>query len=281
MLSQSFEIFAPPIEYASGSCINNTGRGLVLETFEIFPTSTEYSYSYTASPVSPWLPKIFYPQNLVIYTSVLPYNQGDTGIPIVSGYNIDFHTSLTNPLMHQQITFYDDTFGPEIAQWKWTFGDGDVSTQRQPQHAYRTLGTFSPKLEVWSINGEYASTIKNNLITVTIPYVLSYFITIPQRNNGEYPSYVNKTYLIDKVGSDPYFSTIEKVFRVDILFQHELNREKKLITHLGPFLEGSAFWSPYSQTGVWKKIWARAVDRDGAVTYLYRNDIGTLEDLTF
>lgn len=281
VLSQSFEIFAPPIEYSPGSCINTTGRGMVQPSFEIFASPVEYSYSYTAPPTSPWLPNIFYTKNLVLYTSALSFNSGDTGIVIVSGYNIEFHASLTSPLMHQRVNFFDDTFGPEIVQWRWSFGDGTESTQRQPQHAYTALGTYSPKLEVWSINGEYASTIRNNYITVSIPYVLSYFVDPLQRNNSAYPSYVNKTYLIDKIGSDPYFSNIEKVDRVDILYQHELNRERKLVTHVGPFLTGTTFWSPYAQAGLWKKIWARAVDHEGAVTYLFRDDIGTLEDLTF
>lgn len=110
---------------------------------------------------------------------------------------------------------------------------------------------------------------------------LSYFIDPPQRNNAYYTSYVNKPYLMDLIGTDPYFDIIEKVARVDILYQHELSREKKLVTHLGPSLTGTIFWSVYSQTGLWMKIWARITDHEGATTYLYRDDIGTLEDLTF
>lgn len=110
--------------------------------------------------------------------------------------------------------------------------------------------------------------------------VLNYFVDLPQRNGNNYLSQVKKPYLISKIGHDPYFDIIEKVSRVDILYQHEQNREKKLITHLGPSFTGYASWSTDSQAGLWKKIWARAVDHDGAVIYLDREDIGDLEDLT-
>lgn len=51
------------------------------------------------------------------------------------------------------VTFTDASTG-SINSWKWDFGDGDTSTDRNPVHAYRTSGTYMARLTVDGAGGK-------------------------------------------------------------------------------------------------------------------------------
>ncbi|HRS54051.1 MAG TPA: M4 family metallopeptidase, partial [Bacteroidales bacterium] len=75
------------------------------------------------------------------------------------------------------VNFYDlSTNLPN--QWKWDFGDGNVSYQQNPTHTYTSNGTYSVKLIVSNTYGT-DSIIKTNYITVNMlnpPTVINGFV---------------------------------------------------------------------------------------------------------
>jgi PKD repeat protein len=65
-----------------------------------------------------------------------------------------------------------------ITSWKWTFGDGTTSTQRNPVHTYTSADSFNVKLLVTSSGGSSATRTKkvivmNTPFTVDLPSELS------------------------------------------------------------------------------------------------------------
>jgi len=67
------------------------------------------------------------------------------------------------------IGFTDQSSDPDgnndLAQWRWEFGDGTLSEQRSPQHAYVAAGEFTVRLTVTDQAGATAATTQR--ITVT------------------------------------------------------------------------------------------------------------------
>ena len=53
-------------------------------------------------------------------------------------------TSGTPPLTVQFNSTNVDSLGNTITSWKWNFGDGATSTQRNPPYTYTNAGTFNP-----------------------------------------------------------------------------------------------------------------------------------------
>lgn len=51
------------------------------------------------------------------------------------------------------------------ASWSWTFGDGTTSTERNPTHIYKTLGTYTVTLAVTNASG--SSTTQQNITVYT------------------------------------------------------------------------------------------------------------------
>src|SRR5213078_710494 len=55
----------------------------------------------------------------------------------------------------------------QVVGWRWSFGDGATSTERNPSHAYATGGTYTVGLTVTDDKGATGSTTKS--VTVTAP----------------------------------------------------------------------------------------------------------------
>ena len=53
-----------------------------------------------------------------------------------------------------------------VRKWIWSFGDGETSTERSPEHTYANSGTYTVILMVVPRRGEPASVIKEDYITV-------------------------------------------------------------------------------------------------------------------
>lgn len=53
------------------------------------------------------------------------------------------------------VAFKDESVG-NITAWKWTFGDGETSTERYPVHAFKRPGSFVTILEVTAADGATA-----------------------------------------------------------------------------------------------------------------------------
>jgi parallel beta-helix repeat protein len=55
----------------------------------------------------------------------------------------------------------------EIKSWKWDFGDGNISYERNPTHIYGNTGTYTVSLEVTNTGGAKTIEAKTDYITVT------------------------------------------------------------------------------------------------------------------
>jgi PKD repeat protein len=63
----------------------------------------------------------------------------------------DFGTDPPAPQPSQAITFQDASTSPSgrsLAAWRWDFGDGSQSNQREPQHVFTAAGTYAIQLTV-------------------------------------------------------------------------------------------------------------------------------------
>lgn len=82
------------------------------------------------------------------------------------GITVDFLTSETNILVGQSVSFTDMSASENtpITGWKWAFGDGGESTERNPSHAYGTSGIYSVSLTVSTAFGEASTTKPNHVI---------------------------------------------------------------------------------------------------------------------
>jgi gliding motility-associated-like protein len=60
------------------------------------------------------------------------------------------------------------------ASFKWSFGNGDVSTQKNPSYTYNTPGTYDVTLEITSPGGCNDKIIKKSFITVLPPPVIDF-----------------------------------------------------------------------------------------------------------
>ena len=75
-----------------------------------------------------------------------------------------------------------------------------------------------------------------------------------------------------------YVST--KIGKVYVYYQHSAGREQKKLIHTGSNLSAVVQWSPYALDGTWQKVKIKAFDNEGASHIIYRNIIGSGEDIT-
>ncbi|HUU76572.1 MAG TPA: PKD domain-containing protein [Methanoregulaceae archaeon] len=59
----------------------------------------------------------------------------------------EFSANITKGDSPLIVHFYDESSGP-VAGYRWDFGDGNFSNEKDPVHTYQTQGTFSPVLIV-------------------------------------------------------------------------------------------------------------------------------------
>lgn len=66
------------------------------------------------------------------------------------------------------VSFIDSSITNDVVvRYRWRFGDGVESDQRNPTHTYRTPGIFTVTFEVWTANNCYASD------TLDVPVIIS------------------------------------------------------------------------------------------------------------
>jgi hypothetical protein len=79
----------------------------------------------------------------------------------------NFTADITNGKAPQTVTFTDTSTG-DITDWLWDFGDGNTSTEQNPQHLYLASGSYDVSL---TVSGSDASNtlVKTAFITITDP----------------------------------------------------------------------------------------------------------------
>lgn len=120
-------------------------------------------------------------------------------ITVVDSVDVNFSASVTNACANSPINFTDLT-NPVPASWLWNFGDGQTSTQQNPQHIYTTPGTYSVRLIV-NYNGNCTDTLLlTNYITVADAPAVSF--SADQTQGCQLPFTVN--FSDNSTGTGPF-----------------------------------------------------------------------------
>ncbi len=69
---------------------------------------------------------------------------------ITAEYDVDYDTCIAGPVSFTDFSF---TGAPEITNWDWDFGDGEISPTQNPKHTFTTPGTKVVTLKVTDTNG--------------------------------------------------------------------------------------------------------------------------------
>ena len=90
------------------------------------------------------------------------YKEGSNLSPVA-----DFSFSPTNPNRNQNISFSDESYDSDgtLVSWKWDFGDGNSSSEKNPIHQYIKTGTYQVTLTVKDNNDSNSEITKNILIS--------------------------------------------------------------------------------------------------------------------
>ncbi len=90
-----------------------------------------------------------------------------------------------------------DTDGTVVA-WSWDFGDGGVSTDRNPEHVYAAIGTYTVSLTVTDDDGATGSATRSVVVVVPppIPPVAS-FTPPANPRAGQLAAFVNQSTDVD------------------------------------------------------------------------------------
>ncbi len=118
----------------------------------------------------------------VVQIQITPHDGKDAGSPAASGdFTVD-NTTIVGPVANFSATptsgdaaltvsFTDQSTGV-YSSWYWDFGDGYTSTEQNPTHIYRLVGTYDVTLTVDGAEGDNSLT-KIGYITVTDPGTIS------------------------------------------------------------------------------------------------------------
>jgi PKD repeat protein len=80
----------------------------------------------------------------------------------------DFVADKTRGGAPMDVGFTDKSLNSPTA-WKWDFGDGSTSSEKNPTHTYTTLGTYSVTLTASNSDGQDTTTKANYIVTTLAP----------------------------------------------------------------------------------------------------------------
>jgi len=110
---------------------------------------------------------------LVLLTGLFVSSRGYSQIQSANGANchVWFEADVTEGCSPLEVKFTDVTNRPAsdpIVKWKWTFGDGTTSTEKNPSHVfYNASGRYTVKLIVKAKSGWCDSVVREELIAST------------------------------------------------------------------------------------------------------------------
>lgn len=81
-----------------------------------------------------------------------------------------------------QFTDATDPGSAQIEAWRWDFGDGNLSFQRNPAHRYAAPGVYTVSLQVTTSTGATFSVTKEDFITVDVEQALRNYVETPDPN---------------------------------------------------------------------------------------------------
>ena len=93
----------------------------------------------------------------------------------------DFMVSTENPsIINPSVSFTDLSIDPVF--WRWSFGDGDSATVKNPQHSYRDTGVYNVKLIVQ--NAKMCFDTIQKTITIKNEFVIYFPNTFTPNDDG-------------------------------------------------------------------------------------------------
>jgi beta propeller repeat protein len=108
-----------------------------------------------------------------------------------------FSAKPTSGNVPLKVTFTDKSTGNPTS-WKWTFGDGKISTSKNPAYTYIKAGKYTVSLTVKNAAGSSTKTIKNYIVVNTLKAPIASFSAKP--TSGKAPLNVQFT---DKSSNSP------------------------------------------------------------------------------
>jgi len=93
------------------------------------------------------------------------------GLPPVASFN----ASTTQGEAPLNVQFTDTSTDPDgtVVAWEWDFGDGNDSTDQNPQHTFTTPGVYTVTLTVWDNSGLTNQTDTDITVTQTLALTLT------------------------------------------------------------------------------------------------------------
>ena len=80
---------------------------------------------------------------------------------------VDFTADQLTGSVAEKIAFTDQSISADgIKSWLWDFGDGQTSTERNPDHRYFSAGLYTVSLLVTEIDGDMHNLVRSNFITI-------------------------------------------------------------------------------------------------------------------
>ncbi|MEI7856202.1 MAG: PKD domain-containing protein [Methanomicrobiales archaeon] len=80
----------------------------------------------------------------------------------------DFTADKTRGGAPMNVLFMDQSIG-EPTVWNWDFGDGAKSTEKNPNHIYTSLGSYTVSLTVSNVNGQDTTSKAGFIVTTLAP----------------------------------------------------------------------------------------------------------------
>ena len=126
------------------------GEDLLVRIFDPFATNVDFTVdgdTHTAEyEGSGWWKKNVTPTVIVNQNVVVEYGSEEE---VVKGYALvsNFDTDTIIYCSLSDIDFNNESFGDNL-EYKWTFGDGNTSTEKNPTHSYYVEGNFAKDYEV-------------------------------------------------------------------------------------------------------------------------------------
>jgi len=124
--------------------------------------SADSAVSYTYRLPGNFLPRVILKDSLGCAVPVY----GSDSIRLYNTH-VDFGTNDTIACTGTAIRFSDSSYsGSPVASYRWDFGDGNFSVERNPVHRYSTAGVYTVKLVINTLYGCNDSIIKQEFVRV-------------------------------------------------------------------------------------------------------------------